>query len=120
MESAFILPIPKPNKSIFDINNYRPISLLNTMSKILINTINTRLIWYLETQNLLSSHQFGFRANHSSIDPLTAVHTVICDTLDNKNHLLMVSLDIAKASEFFSRYKNGTFAATYLNLLITF
>lgn len=67
------------------------------MSKTLESIINTRLICHLETNKLLSPHQFGFRRNRSTIDPLTTIHTNICDALEKKNHLLMVSLDIAKA-----------------------
>lgn len=59
--------------------------------------INSRLTWHLETLNLLSPHQFGFRKNRSTSDPLTIIHTSICKELEKKNHLLMVSLDIAKA-----------------------
>lgn len=77
---------------------------------------NTRLIWYLETQNLLSLYQFGFRTNRSTIDPLTTIHTnICCDSLENINYLLMVSLDIKTQHgniEFYSRYKNGTIVAT--------
>lgn len=63
------------------------------MSKIFENMVYTRLIWFLETQILLSPHQFGFRANRSTIDPLTTINTNICE----QTNLLMVSLDIAKA-----------------------
>jgi retron-type reverse transcriptase len=67
------------------------------MSKTLESMINSRLTWHLKTLNLLSPHQFGFRKNRSTSDPLTIIHTNICKTLEKKNHLLMVSLDIAKA-----------------------
>ena len=82
---SHIIPIAKPGKSPFDIINYRPISLLNTMSKTLESIINTRLTWHLETNNLLSPHQFGFRKNRSPIDPLTTIHTNICDALEKKS-----------------------------------
>jgi len=95
--TSHIIPISKPGKCPFEINNYRPISLLNTMSKTLESMINSRLTWHLETLNLISSHQFGFRKNRSTSDPLTIIHTNICKALEKKNHLLMVSLDIAKA-----------------------
>ena len=95
--TSHIIPIPKPGKCLFEINNYRPISLINTMSKTLESIINTRLSWHLEVHNLLSPHQFGFRKNRSTIDPLTKIHTDICEALEKKNHLLLVSLDIDKA-----------------------
>jgi hypothetical protein len=42
-------------------NNYRPISLLCTFSKILEKIVSLRLTKYLNENNLLSSCQFGFR-----------------------------------------------------------
>jgi exonuclease III len=39
-----VIPIPKPGKNKFEIHNYRPISLINTMSKVLEKIINKRLI----------------------------------------------------------------------------
>jgi hypothetical protein len=82
--TSHIIPIPKPGKCPFEINNYRPISLLNTMSKTLEGMINSRLTWHLETLNLLSPHQFGFRKNRSTSDPLTIIHTSICKELEKK------------------------------------
>lgn len=35
-----VIPIPKPNKNKFEINNYRPISFTNTTSKVLEKNIN--------------------------------------------------------------------------------
>jgi hypothetical protein len=71
LKAATIIPIPKPNKTIFDINNYRPISLFNTMSKILENMDNTRPLWFLETQNFPSPPSIRFSRqplHHQIID----------------------------------------------------
>ncbi|KAL4113976.1 hypothetical protein QTP88_017519 [Uroleucon formosanum] len=95
--NATVIPIPKPNKNKFEINNYRPISLINTMSKILEKIINKRLIWYLESTNRISKHQCGFRRNHSTIDYLTTLHTDISSVLKRNQHLMLVSLDLQKA-----------------------
>lgn len=43
------------------VNNYRPISIVPTMSKILERLINKRLVKFLEDNNILSCSQFGFR-----------------------------------------------------------
>lgn len=45
---AIIIPIPKPNKNKFHIENYRPISFISKLCKVLEKIINSRLIWYLE------------------------------------------------------------------------
>ena len=46
--------------------NYRPISLLPSISKIFENVIYQQFMKYLVENKLLSSQQYGFRANHST------------------------------------------------------
>lgn len=94
---AYVVPIPKPNKSKFDIENYRPISLINTLSKLMEKIINKRLIWYLESSKLLTKEQCGFRKNHSTLDALTSLHTDICSAFRRNHHLITIALDITKA-----------------------
>lgn len=53
---SIIIPISKPGKNKFKPEGYRPISLLNTMGKLLEKIINHRLTWYLEKINFLSAH----------------------------------------------------------------
>lgn len=95
--NALITPIPKPHKNKFEIQNYRPISLINTMSKTIEKMVNSRLIWYLETNNLLSRYQFGFRKYRSTIDALACIHTEVTESFANKQHLSLIAMDIEKA-----------------------
>ena len=46
--------------------NYRPISLLPVMSKILEKLMYVRLISFLNQQNFFNNFQFGFIKNHST------------------------------------------------------
>ena len=48
------------------LNNYRPISLLRTISKIFETIIYSQLYSYFSQNNLLSEEQYGFRAQHST------------------------------------------------------
>ena len=48
------------------VNNYRPISLLNSISKIFEKVIHQQLNSYLLQNNLLYGSQYGFRSNHST------------------------------------------------------
>ncbi|CAH1245976.1 ANTXR1 [Branchiostoma lanceolatum] len=52
-------------------NNYRPISILPAVSKILERAVHTQLYDYMTTNNILSEVQSGFRPGHST---QTAVH----------------------------------------------
>ena len=47
-------------------NNYRPISLLSTISKIFERVMFTQLYSYFNINNLLSEQQYGFRSQHST------------------------------------------------------
>ena len=57
---ATIISIPKSGKDPAEPTNYRPIALTNCLCKTLERTINKRLIWYLESNNLLTRYQSGF------------------------------------------------------------
>ena len=67
-ELATIIPIPKPGKDHAEPNSYRPIALTSCLCKTLDRMINVRLVWYLESNNLISSVQSGFRSERSNND----------------------------------------------------
>ena len=49
-----------------NVNNYRPISILPTLSKIIEKWIQIKLMIYLDQHTLLHKNQSGFRKNHST------------------------------------------------------
>ena len=59
---ATIIPISKPGKDHAEPKNYRPIALTICLCKTLERMINKRLVWYLESNNLIIKFQSGFRA----------------------------------------------------------
>jgi hypothetical protein len=67
---AKIIVIPKKDDESDNPANYRPISLLSCIGKILEKVINLRLNDWAETQKLLNCNQSGFRANHSTQENL--------------------------------------------------
>ena len=62
---AKVVPAFKNGNST-DLNNYRPISLLNTFSKILESAMHKRILSFLNRNHALSEFQFGFRPNYST------------------------------------------------------
>ena len=48
------------------LNNYRPISLIPTISKVFERVIYDQMYLYFNNNNLLADEQFGFRKNHST------------------------------------------------------
>ena len=63
MKIAKVIPLFKKGDNQ-DVNNYRPISLLSSLSKVLEKLIHKRTISFLKDQNILYDFQFGFRDKH--------------------------------------------------------
>lgn len=78
-------------------SNYRPISLLSTLSKVLEKLVKRRVMRYLEKNNLLSSNQYGFRQGKSTEDAVLMLTSQITCYLDGGDKCLGVFLDLQKA-----------------------
>jgi len=98
-KEATILPIPKPSKDHTSPSNYRPISLTSCLCKTLERMINARLVWFLETNNLLNNIQCGFRQRRSTVDHLTRLDHYIRDAFRRKEHVVSVFFYLEKAYE---------------------
>ncbi|KAL4144146.1 hypothetical protein QTP88_006372 [Uroleucon formosanum] len=102
---GIVIPIPKPGKNKNTTEGYRPITLLNTMAKILEKIINNRLIWFLEKNKLISNIQSGFRRSRSTLDNLVTIHSKINKTFATNQYLGMICLDITKAYDTIWRHR---------------
>lgn len=80
-----------------DPKNYRPVSLLSTVGKILESLITTKLTAFLDAHHLLNSKQFGFRQGRSAADLLLANSASWNHSLDRGLDTFVVALDIAGA-----------------------
>ena len=65
LKLAKVIPIYKSG-STMELNNYRPISVLNIFSKTFERLMNNKLIKFLDKYNVLDPNQFGFRQGHST------------------------------------------------------
>ena len=82
------------------LNNYRPISLLPTISKVFERVIYSQLYAYFNDNNLMSEQQYGFRAQHST--ELASVKLVdhIIKQMDNRYETktpVAIFCDLSKA-----------------------
>ena len=91
-----ILPFHKRDDKS-NCNNYRPISLISNLSKIIEKIVYSRLYLFLEQEELLYSRQFGFRNNHSTTDDLIDITEKIREACDNKLYSCCIFLDLQKA-----------------------
>ncbi len=80
-----------------DVDNYRPISLVCTLSKILEKMVATNLINYLQINKLIHPHQFGFQRNISTEHNLIHVINYISQAINKGNYCVGVFFDLKKA-----------------------
>ena len=93
---AKIIPVFKSgNAAIMD--NYRPIALLSNFSKVLEKVACLRLYSFLETNNILSGAQFGFRKCHSTIHPMVKFLNFVSTAFEKKHHVIAIFCDLRKA-----------------------
>ncbi len=78
-------------------NNYRPISLLPVLSKVIEKIVAYQLTHFLETNCLFSNAQHGFRPNLSTETALIKVSEKIYETLDKKEVCLSTLCDLSNA-----------------------
>lgn len=96
LKKSIILPIHKAGDKK-TVNNYRPISILPNLSKVVERLINKRLVKYLEKYHLFSDHQYGFRAGKSTSQAFSELNNYVVRALDDGHKCLAIFLDLAKA-----------------------
>ena len=55
--------------------------------------INTRLVWFLEKNNILTQYQSGFRKGRTTTDQLIRLESFIRDSFLKGNHVVSVFFD---------------------------
>lgn len=96
LKQATVIPIFKTGDKL-SVNNYRPISLLSPISKIIEKAVKNRLYKFLEDNKILSDNQYGFRKGRSTSDAIAALTKIVSYNLDLGRKPLAVFLDLAKA-----------------------
>ncbi len=95
-KQARIAPIFK-NGARDECKNYRPISILPTLSKVIEKHVFIHLYNYLNNNNLITDTQFGFRPNHSCQNALMALTEQVYASLYENKYVGAVQLDLSKA-----------------------
>jgi hypothetical protein len=91
-----VTPIFKANESN-KFGNYRPISVLSRLSKLLGKLTYKRFIEFIETHKILSKHQYGFRKNRSTEHALIELVDKITTAIDEGKYTIGIFLDLSKA-----------------------
>ena len=81
-----------------DLNNYRGITLLSMLGKILVGALNNRLTEFVKQTDILLENQCGFRKGYQTTDHTFILFTLIDHYVNKKNtKLFLCFVDFRKA-----------------------
>ena len=92
---ALVQPVPKKG-DLSNPSNYRPIALTSAVAKVFENLLNSHFIKHLNSNKLLSDHQYGFRKARSTRDLLSYLTHTWSSFLRNFGESFVIALDISK------------------------
>ena len=98
---ARVIPVYKKG-SADQLNNYRPISLLLSLSKIFERLLHKRMLSFFNCNNVLVPIQNGFRHKRSTIHTILDLRTLCNDNIQNKDISALLFLDIKKVFDLVS------------------
>ena len=93
---ANVVPIHK-KESTSEINNYRPVSLLSTVGKMMERIVFKYVYNYFKENFIISANQSGFLPGRSTVTQLLEVYNAFCKAVDEGKEIRVIFLDISKA-----------------------
>ncbi|MES9881747.1 MAG: reverse transcriptase family protein [Sedimenticola sp.] len=95
-KQANVVPVFKKEDHTLP-SNYRPISLLSCLGKVMERCVHKYLYNYISTNNLLTSFQSGFIPGDSTTNQLLSIYHTFCEAVDEGKEVRVVFFDISKA-----------------------
>ena len=95
-KTAQVKPLPKINIPLTP-SDFRPISLLPAISKIMEKLAAKQMVDHLKAKMLLDNYQSAYKQNHSTLTALLNITEDIYDALEDSEVTLLVLLDYSKA-----------------------
>ena len=96
LKTSRTVPIHKTGRADL-CDNYRPISLLSTLSKILEKIVSIQLVNHLELNKLIYKHQYGFQRNKSTEHHLIHLSNFVSNAINENKYCIGVFLNLKKA-----------------------
>jgi hypothetical protein len=96
LKQCRVIPIFKTGNQL-DCDNYRPISLLNSISKVLEKIVAEKLLYHLSSNDLLYEHQYGFLPGKSTEQNLMHILNYVTTALNEGMYCIGVFIDLKKA-----------------------
>ena len=95
MKNALVVPLYKSGPPCYP-NNYRPISLLITLSKILEKLMYKKVYDFLDWNKQIFKSQYGFQSKHSCEQAVTELIGNILKGFESNKHSIAIFLDLSK------------------------
>ena len=99
-KTSSIIPIHKMGKPLDSPASFRPISLTSCVSKLFERIILSRLLFFLESNSILSPRQAGFRPGRSTLDQILYLSQSISDGFNKPrpgSRTILCTIDFSKA-----------------------
>ena len=93
---GIVTPVSKGNDKE-KLSNYRPISVLSCFSKILEKVMYKRVIKFLDTHDILTENQYGFRAGRSTQQAIIELIDKVSMAIESNEYTIGIFLDLSKA-----------------------
>jgi len=98
LKSALVTPLlKKASLNQEDLKNYRPVSNLPYVSKVLERVVATRFIDHCTNNNLMNYYQSAYRSFHSTETALLKVQNDLAQAVDQHGAAVLVLLDLSAA-----------------------
>ena len=98
MKVSKVIPLYKIDSGDkHDFSNYRPISILSSFAKLVEKMVCSQLMNYLNHNDLLYKHQYGFRGKHGTSHPLIHFTNNVQNALNENKFNLAIFIDLKKS-----------------------
>jgi hypothetical protein len=98
LSTASITPIiKKPSLNRNELRNYRPVSNIRYLGKLIEKAVSSQLVEYIESNNLAEPLQSAYRSGHGTETALVSVQNNILQALDQQKAVFLVLLDLSAA-----------------------
>ena len=101
-KNEVIIPIYK-NGDRGHVNNFRGITLLSTLGKLLTKVLNNRLTFWSDTYDIISNSQAGFRKGRGTIDNIFIIQSIVDYSLEQGKRVYCAFIDFREAFDYLNR-----------------
>ena len=95
-KTAKVIPLHKKDETLYP-KNYRPVSLLSVLSKVMERCVFIQMVDYLEENGLLHPSHHGFRAKHSTVSALVQMFDTWIEAFEDDEVSAVIMLDMSAA-----------------------